>query len=108
MSGIECELHEKKSKRTNKCLTLFFKRWKKMDFVGLDELFNLYPFIQSEMNWSKEDIRIIYESHLLKGKINTKNNDELLIERASFERLIQFQRDVAKDQKDFDQNSEKK
>lgn len=78
-----------------------------MKFFTPEELFKNYPFIADEMKWSKDDIQVFLEGHLVAGRFTSKDQSEYVIEKESFERLIAYHREVAKKQREFDQNSGK-
>ena len=76
-----------------------------MELFTPEELFKNYPFIAHEMRWSKQDIQVFLAGHLLQGEFTSEDQSEFVIAKDSFERLIQYHRDVATNQKAINQNS---
>lgn len=66
---------------------------KVMKLITVDSIFEKYPFIVSEMKWTKENIALFVDSYLLLGE---KKDDVLYVDIDSFEKLIQFHREVNK------------
>ena len=64
-----------------------------MKFITVDKVFEKYPFIVSEMKWTKKNIELFVESYLLVGK---KKDGILYIDTNSFEKLIKYHREVNK------------
>jgi len=64
-----------------------------MQLITVDSIFEKYPFVVSEMKWTKENIELFVDSYLLIGK---KKDDVLYIDIDSFEKLIEFHREVNK------------
>lgn len=62
-----------------------------MEFLTLTQVFEEFPVIKQVFKWSEEDIRVLYESHLLIGKVEEK---ELLIEESSLKKLIEFRNKI--------------
>ena len=68
-----------------------------MKLIYLDLIHLNYPFITTEMKWTKDDIQFFYDNKLLLGIID--NYGTLSIEIESLENLIQYHRKVAIEQK---------
>ena len=69
---------------------------KKMNLISIDSIFEKYPFIKTEMGWTSSNIELFLESFLVLGE---KTEKETLIDTISFEKLIEFHRNVQKDKK---------
>jgi len=69
---------------------------KKMNLVTIDSIFEKYPFIKTEMGWTPSNIEFFLRSFLVLGE---KTGKETLIDTISFEKLIDFHRNVQKDKK---------
>ena len=69
---------------------------KKMNLVTIDSIFEKYPFIKTEMGWTSSNIELFLESFLVLGE---KTGNEILIDIVSFEKLIDFHRNVQKNKK---------
>lgn len=65
-------------------------------FLTVKQIFETYPFLKSEMNWTEEDIVVFYESKLLIGQFCKTEEDPkvLLIEKVSLENLIDYHRSL--------------
>lgn len=66
---------------------------KTMKFITVESIFEKYPFVVSEMKWSKENIELFVESYLLIGE---KKEDVLYVDTDSFEKLIEYHRKLNK------------
>jgi len=85
------------------CVTLqHIDNQNNMNLLSIDELFDKYPQIKSEMKWTKEDIHTFYETTLLTGKVD-KTTNELKVTQENFEKLIEFYKSTSIAQKEFDQ-----
>ncbi len=69
---------------------------KKMNLVTIDSIFEKYPFIKTEMGWTPSNIELFLESFLILGE---KKEKETLIDTVSFEKLIEFHKNVQKEKK---------
>ena len=64
-----------------------------MKLIALDSVFTTYPFLKTEMGWTKSDIELFYESHLILGE---QKKDSLYIDTITFEMLIEYHRNLNK------------
>lgn len=70
-----------------------------MKLLKLDTIFIEYPNVKDKLHWSKEDIQVFYESHILLGKYDPEDStdiNDLLIDSDSLEKLIEYHRELAK------------
>ena len=85
---------------SKKSLTLSkIRKTNTMKLIPLDLILVDFPFVSTEMKWSKEDIRFFYDNHLLLGV--TDSDDNLSIDKDSFESLIKYHRSIAEKQKNI-------
>ena len=63
----------------------------KMKLISIDNVFINYPFIKSEMGWTKSDVELFFESHLILGD---EKEDNLYIDSVTFEMLIEYHRNL--------------
>jgi hypothetical protein len=66
---------------------------KAMKLITVDSIFEKYPFIVYEMKWTRENIELFVDSYLLIGE---KKDGVLYIDTDSFEKLINYHREVNK------------
>ena len=64
---------------------------KEMKLIAIDSVFNNYPFLKTEMGWTKSDVELFYESHLILGE---QKEDNLYIDTTTFEMLIEYHRNL--------------
>tara|TARA_R110002072_G_C7875534_1_gene527566 strand:+ start:331 stop:615 length:285 start_codon:yes stop_codon:yes gene_type:complete len=62
-----------------------------MKFIAIDSVLEKYPFIKTEMGWTKSDIKALFESHLILGEIKNK---KIYLSPESLEKLIDYHRKV--------------
>lgn len=60
-----------------------------MNLINIDDVFDKYPFITTEMGWTKQDIELFFESHLILGE---QKNGVLFVDTETFEMLIEYHR----------------
>lgn len=65
--------------------------------LTLDEIFEKYPAISTELKWTKEDVEVFVDSHILIGHFSDPDengNKKLLILEESFLLLLDYRRKV--------------
>ncbi len=63
----------------------------KMEFLTIEQIFDQFPEIRTEFNWSKEDLEMLLESKLLLGKVEKTN---VFISKSSLKQLIEYRNNV--------------
>lgn len=70
----------------------------KMKLLTLDTIYTEYPKVKDKLGWSKEDIQVFFESHILLGKYEPEDSTDikdLLIESDSLEKLIEYHKELS-------------
>lgn len=62
-----------------------------MNYLTIAEVFEHYPVIKAEFQWTEQDIQEFFESKLLIGKMD---KGVLLISKKSIEDLIEYRKNV--------------
>lgn len=63
----------------------------KMELLTIEQIFDQFPEIRTEFNWSKEDLEMLLESKLLLGKVEKTN---VFISKSSLKQLIEYRNNV--------------
>lgn len=63
----------------------------KMEFLTIEQIFDQFPEIRTEFNWTKEDLEMLLDSKLLLGKVEKR---KVLISKLSLKQLIEYRNNV--------------
>ena len=63
----------------------------KMELLTIEQIFDQFPEIRTEFNWTKEDLGMLLESKLLLGKVEKTN---VFISKSSLKQLIEYRNNV--------------
>jgi len=63
----------------------------KMELLTIEQIFDQFPQIRTEFNWTKEDLEMLLESKLLLGKVEKTN---VFISKSSLKQLIEYRNNV--------------
>ena len=63
----------------------------KMELLTIEQIFDQFPEIRTEFNWTKEDLEMLLDSKLLLGKVEKR---KVLISKLSLKQLIEYRNNV--------------